>query len=396
MTRPRVLTGNHFMNGDVACAEGALAAGCTFFAGYPITPSSEIAERMARRLPEVGGVYLQMEDELASMAAILGASAGGARAMTATSGPGFSLMLENIGLGVMMELPCVVVNIQRGSPSTGLPTLVGQADVMQARWGSHGDYALIALAPWSPQECFDLTVRAFNLADRYRVPVILLGDEVVGHMVSRVVIPPADAIPHTPRKRPTTRKGEPFLPYQPDPEDLVPPMAHAGEGYRIHMTGLTHDERGYPVITEEAHDRLVRRLVEKIRRNAGDIIAYETDALDDAEMVVVAYGCTARSARRAVHEARRQGIKVGLFRLITVWPFPEERLRALAGQVESFIVAEINLGQIALELERVIHRPVAGVHHPGGQLIPPDRILSCIKEVARHGVRSRGRKASAR
>ncbi len=395
MKRPKVLTGSHFMNGDVACAEGAIAAGCTFFAGYPITPSTEIAERMSRRLPEVGGVFLQMEDELASMAAILGASAAGSRSMTATSGPGFSLMMENLGLGVMMELPCVVVNIQRGAPSTGLPTLVGQSDVMQARWGSHGDYEIIALSPWSPQECFDVTVKAFNLADRYRVPVVILADEVVGHMVSKVVIPPEDEIPYTPRKRPQVREGEPFLPYKPDPEDLVPPMVHAGEGYRIHMTGLTHDERGYPVITGEAHDPLVRRLVDKILLNADNICEYETDALDDAEIVVLSYGCMARSARRAVLEARKKGIKAGLIRLITIWPFPEKVLRELADRVEHFIVAELNLGQIRYELERVIHRDVAGIHHAGGLMIPPQTILETIEEVARHGIRSSGRKASA-
>jgi 2-oxoglutarate ferredoxin oxidoreductase subunit alpha len=238
-----VLTGSHFMHGDHACAEGAIAAGCRFFAGYPITPSTEIAERLARRLPEVGGVFIQMEDELASMAAILGASAAGTRAMTATSGPGFSLMMENIGLGMMLEIPCVVVNVQRGSPSTGLPTLPGQSDVMQARRGSHGDYGVVAYSPWSPQEAFDLTIHAFNVADRYRIPVFLLADEVVGHMVERVVIPSEDQIAIWERKRPSEGPGPDFEPFRVVDEDLVPPMVHAGEGYRIHYTGLTHDER---------------------------------------------------------------------------------------------------------------------------------------------------------
>ncbi|MBI4559512.1 MAG: 2-oxoacid:acceptor oxidoreductase subunit alpha, partial [Candidatus Hydrogenedentes bacterium] len=234
------------MLGDHACAEGALAAGLEFYAGYPITPSTEIAERLAHRLPRVGGKFVQMEDELASIAAVIGASAAGARSFTATSGPGFSLMMENIGLAAMMEMPCVVVDVMRGSPSTGLPTHVGQADVLQARWGSHGDYGIVAYSPASPQECFDLTIRAFNVADEYRIPAFIMMDEVVAHMTERVVIPPAEEIPYTPRKRPRLAPGDNgFKPYLAD-DDLVPPMAYAGEGYGIHCTGLTHDERGYP------------------------------------------------------------------------------------------------------------------------------------------------------
>jgi len=256
---PAVLSGQHFLLGDQACAEGALAAGCRFFAGYPITPSTEITEHLARRLPEVQGIFVQMEDELASMAAIVGASVAGARAMTATSGPGFSLMMENLGLAAMMEVPCVVVNVQRGGPSTGLPTLVGQADVMQARWGSHGDYEIVAYAPASPQECFDLTLKAFNTADRFRIPTLVLADEVVGHMTERVTIPPAEAIPRVERKRPRQGPEENgFLPFRAE-EDLIPPMVHAGEGYRVHFTGLTHDERGYPVTTGPAHHQLSAR-----------------------------------------------------------------------------------------------------------------------------------------
>jgi 2-oxoglutarate ferredoxin oxidoreductase subunit alpha len=252
------------MLGDFACAEGALAAGCRFFAGYPITPSTEVAERMAERLPEVGGIYIQMEDEIASIAAIIGASWAGVKAMTATSGPGFSLMMENIGLAVMFETPIVIVNVQRGAPSTGLPTLVGQGDMMQVRWGSHGHYEIIALVPWSAQECFDLTVRAFNLAERFRVPVFVMTDAEVGHLTEKVVIPPADQIPIVNRKRPTV-PPEKFKTYEPD-EDLVPPMPSAGEGYHVFAESLTHDERGYPVMTGEAHDKLVRRLIEKIKR----------------------------------------------------------------------------------------------------------------------------------
>ncbi len=380
MTNQTVLTGKHFMHGDYACAEGALAAGCNFFAGYPITPSTEVAERLSRRLPEVGGVFIQMEDELASMAAIVGASAAGARAMTATSGPGLSLMMENIGLAVMLETPCVVVDIQRGSPSTGLPTMAGQSDVMQAQWGSHGDYEMVAYAPASPQEIFDLTILAFNVADRFRTPVILLGDEVIGHMMERVVIPPEEEIQLWERKRPHHPPGGNghFKAFLPDENDLVPPMAHAGDGYRVHFTGLTHDERGYPDMNADTHHELVTRLGEKIRRNADEIIRTEELFLDDAEIVVISYGCTARSARRAVAEARQQGIKVGLLRLISVWPFPENLIRDLAGQAKTFIVAEMNLGQIRREVERFSNQPVLGIHHAGGAMIPPEPIFNKI------------------
>ncbi|MFQ5843192.1 MAG: 2-oxoacid:acceptor oxidoreductase subunit alpha, partial [Thermodesulfobacteriota bacterium] len=270
-----VLTGEHYMDGDFACAEGALAAGCRFFAGYPITPSTEVAERFSERIPEVGGIFIQMEDEMASMNAILGASWGGVKSMTSTSGPGFSLMMENIGLGVMMEVPCVVVNVQRGGPSTGLPTMVGQADMMQARWGSHGDYEIIALSPNSPQECFHFTIEAFNLSEKCRVPVLFMMDECVGHMTEKVTIPPPDDIEIYPRRL-THSSPKEYLPYMPD-DDLVPPMIIAGQGYKIHTTGLTHDERGYPVMTAEAQEKLVRRLVDKIRLNADNIIRIEEE-----------------------------------------------------------------------------------------------------------------------
>lgn len=382
MTGRVVLTGKHFMHGDHACAEGAIAAGCRFFAGYPITPSTEIAERLAWRLPEINGSFIQMEDELGSIAAIIGASAAGVRAMTATSGPGLSLMMENLGLAVMMELPCVLVDIQRGSPSTGLPTMAGQSDVMQARWGSHGDFRIIAFAPWSPQEVFDLTVLSFNMADRFRVPVLLMADEVTGHMVERVEIPAADEIPYWPRKRPAHPPNGTFQAFLPDPSDLVPPMAHAGEGYKVHFTGLTHDERGYPAMSAEAHQQLVTRLIDKIQRNADEIIRTEGYFLDDVQILVVSYGCTARSARRAVQEARELGIPAGMLRLISLWPFPEKLVQELAEVAESFIVAEMNLGQMSLEVERVVKRPVKGVFHAGGAMIPPEPILEAIKEVA--------------
>lgn len=382
MSRPAVLTGSHFMNGDHACAEGALAAGCTFFGGYPITPSTEIAERLAERLPEVGGVFIQMEDEMASMASILGASAAGARAMTATSGPGFSLMMENLGLGVMMELPCVIVNVQRGSPSTGLPTLPGQSDIMQARWGSHGDYGIAAYSPWSPQELFDLTVHAFNIADRFRIPVLLMADEVVGHMVERVVIPDPSAIARWDRKRPNGTPRKDFLPFQAKDEDLVPPMAYAGEGYKLHFTGLTHDERGYPDMSAEGHHELVVRLVEKVRRNVDHLLLTETHFMDDAQTVVISFGSTARSALRAVREAREQGIRAGFLRLISIWPFPVEILKKIDQTARAYVIPEMNLGQMITEVERHVKKPVLGVNHAGGAMMPPEPILAAIREVS--------------
>jgi 2-oxoglutarate ferredoxin oxidoreductase subunit alpha len=374
----RTLTGRHFMNGDTACAEGALAVGCSFFAGYPITPSTEIAERLARRLPGVGGRFIQMEDELAAMAAILGASWAGAKAMSATSGPGFSLMMENIGLGMMTEVPCVVVNVQRGGPSTGLPTLVSQADVMQAKWGSHGDYEPIAYAPSSPQEMFDFTVKAFNAAERYRIPVFVLADEVVGHMMERVTIPSAVKVNVVDRKRPPA-PGDGYLPYAPD-KDLVPPMACAGEGYGMHVTGLTHDERGYPTGDPLVHDRLVRRLSRKIQMHANEICEFEKFHTDDADTVVIAYGATARAARHAVLAARERGIRAGLLRLITLWPFPRGVVKELGNTARRFIVAELNLGQMAREVERFTRLPVAWVTHAGGAILPPEPIVRAIIE----------------
>jgi 2-oxoglutarate ferredoxin oxidoreductase subunit alpha len=372
-----ILAGEHFMSGDDACAEGAIAAGCRFFAGYPITPSSEIAERMARRLPQVGGVYLQMEDELASMAAIIGASCGGAKAMTATSGPGFSLMQENIGLAFMTETPCVVVDVQRGGPSTGLPTLLGQADMLQARFGSHGDYAVIAYAPASPQEMFDLTIKAFNMAERFRTPVFVMADELVGHMAENVVIDP-ERIELVVRKRPKMKPGERFLPFEPE-EDLVPPMALAGEGYEIHVTGLTHDERGYPVIDAEVQERTISRMIRKILDNRREIIEYEEVELEDAQVVLVAYGSTASAALRSLKLARAQGIKVGLLRLITPWPFPGEKIDEL--REAQLIVPEVNAGQMAREVERWAKRPVHRVNRLGGEPIHPEEIMRKIEEV---------------
>lgn len=380
MPEDGALCGTFFMNGDVACAEGAISAGCRFFAGYPITPATEVAERMSERLPHVGGIYIQMEDEIASMNAVLGASWAGLKAMTSTSGPGFSLMMENLGLGVMLETPCVLVNIQRAGPSTGLPTMAAQGDMMQARWGSHGSYEIIALVPSSPQEIFDLTITAFNLSERYRVPVLVMSDEAVGHMSEKVVIPRISSKELVSRRRPDGTK-EQYLPYKAD-GDLVPPMAIAGEGYRFHVTGLTHDERGYPVMTAEAQDQLVRRLVDKIRLNKKDIIRYEEVGIEDAEVIVCAYGISARVARFAVQEARDAGIRAGMLRLITVWPFAEDRIRELAQQVKAFVVPEINYGQIVLEVERCAAGKASTllVPHMGGGVHHPQTILKAIKE----------------
>jgi 2-oxoglutarate ferredoxin oxidoreductase subunit alpha len=376
-----VLTGTHYLDGDHAAAEGALAAGCRFFAAYPITPSTEIAERVARRFPRVGGTFLQMEDEMAAMAAVLGGAWGGAKSMTCTSGPGFSLMLENLGLGVMTETPCVLVNVQRGGPSTGLPTMVGQADMMQAKWGSHGDYSIIALVPNSPQEAFDTTIRAFNLSEQYRTPVLVMMDECVGHMTEKVVIPEAGKIEIVPRRY-TSKKPEDYLPYQPD-EDLVPEMACAGTGYRFHTTGLTHDERGYPAMTIEAQDTLVNRLVNKIQHNAMAMQDWEESQLEGAEVIVLSFGITSRVAREAVEQARDEGLKVGEVRLITVWPFPADFIRSLACRVRGFVVPEINLGQIALEVERCAagKAQTVCVPHAGGGVHNPHQILEAIQGV---------------
>ena len=379
--KPAVLTGKHFITGDVACAEGALAAGCRFFAGYPITPATEIAEHMAARLPDVEGTFVQMEDEIAAMAAILGASCAGVKSMTATSGPGFSLIMENLGLGVCTETPCVVVNVQRAGPSTGLPTLGAQGDMMQARWGSHGHYEIIALAPASPQELFYETINAFNLSETYRVPVLVMTDEVTGHLSERVIVPEARSIKLRSRPRPKGRKDR-FKPFLPGPNG-VPPMAIAGEGYGIHVTGLTHDAKGYPVMTAEAHAAMVAHLTDKIQRNIRDIVRTESYRMEDAEIAIVSYGVSARSSLAAVDEARELGIRAGLLRLITVWPFPEDCIRRLSESVRAFVTVEVNLGQIHLEVQRCATglAPAFLVGHAGGTVISPEQIVAMLKDV---------------
>jgi len=377
------MAGTYFYSGDEACAEGAIAAGCRFFAGYPITPATEIAEHLSERMPEIGGTYIQMEDEIASMAAVLGAAWGGKKAMTATSGPGFSLMMENIGLGAMLETPCVVVDIQRAGPSTGLPTMNGQGDMMQARWGSHGVYSIIALSPSSPQELFDLTIRAFNLSEKYRVPVLIMGDEAIGHMYEKVTVPPLEKLQLITRKKPDAA-SENVQPYAVT-EDMIPPMPETGAGHRFHVTGLTHDERGYPVMTAAAQDKLVSRLINKIELNRRDIVQFEEQDIKGAEVVVCSYGISARVASIAIEQARAEGIKVGFFRLITVWPFPEEKIREIAGKIKAFVVPEVNNGQISLEVERASagYAKTILVPHLGGGVHDPAVILEAIRQAAK-------------
>ena len=371
------------MDGDFALAEGALAAGCRYFGGYPITPSTETAERFSERIPYVGGVFIQMEDELGSIASLIGAVWGGKKAMTVTSGPGFSLMMENIGLACMMETPLVIANVQRGGPSTGLPTLTGQQDMMQARWGSHGDYEIIALSPDSPQECFDLTIEAFNLSEIYRVPVFVMTDECIGHMHEKVVIPPAEEIELVERKWYKGPKNK-YLPYKND-TDGIPFMVKVGDGYRFHTTGLTRDERGYPLLNAECQATCVSHLIDKIKDNADKIIHLEETDIDNAEILVMSYGITSRVSIKAVQEAKKAGIKVGTMQLKTVWPFPEKRIKELAGKVKAIVFPEINAGQVVLEAERVVGDKceVVSVPHYGGWVHDPKVILNAIKEAAK-------------
>jgi 2-oxoglutarate ferredoxin oxidoreductase subunit alpha len=362
--------------------EGAIAAGARFFAGYPITPSSEIAEGLAGRLPKLGGKFIQMEDEIGAMAAVIGASLAGLKSITATSGPGFSLKMENIGFACMTEIPCVVVNVMRGGPSTGLPTSPGQADVMQARWGTHGDHPTIALAPASVREIFDATVLSFNFAERFRTPVILLMDEIVGHMREKMEIPDPSEIEIVNRKKPSG-PPERYLPYENDPSD-IPAMANFGEGYRYHVTGLNHDERGYPTSKAPVVAVQETRLLRKIERYKSDIIRYEMIDLEDAEVAVFAFGSTGRSAKLAVREAQEMGIRAGLFRPLTLWPFPEEEIEGLARQVKWIVVAEMNLGQMVYEVERCSRgrAEIARVNRADGEPITPEQIREKIREVA--------------
>lgn len=368
-----------FVQGNEACAKGAIKAGCRFFAGYPITPSTEVAENLAKDLPTVGGSFVQMEDEIASAGAIIGGSWGGSKSMTATSGPGFSLMQENIGYAFITETPIVIVNVQRGSPSTGQPTMAAQADMMQARWGSHGDYEPIALAPSSVQEFFDFTIKAFNLAEEYRTPVFVMADEVIGHMREKIVID--DNIEIVPRTMPN--KEENYLPFK-NVENGTNPMPSFGEGFNIHVTGLTHDERGYPdTNSPETHTELVQRLCDKILNNKDKICSVVSEGCEDADIVVVSYGAPVRSVITAVKKAQEEGKKVGYIKIDTPWPFPDEQIAELVGDASDVIVVEMNLGQMYYEVDRVLDSKV-NTHLIGiiGGLLPtPDEILSKIEEI---------------
>ncbi|HOU31900.1 MAG TPA: 2-oxoacid:acceptor oxidoreductase subunit alpha [Synergistaceae bacterium] len=372
-----------FWQGNMALAQGAIAAGCRFFGGYPITPSTEIAEVCAEELPKLGGKFIQMEDEIGGIAAAIGASIAGYKAMTGTSGPGFSLKQENLGLAYMAEIPLVVVDVMRGGPSTGLPTMVSQQDVMQARWGSHGDHGTIAYAPSSVQECYELAIDAFNMAERFRQPVLIMSDEVVGHMREKVVIPEPGSYMLVDRKRPHATPDA-FVPYKADEADDIPPMASFGDGYRWHVTGLTHNDWGFPTNNHGDIEKKMLRLMRKIDRFRDDIVKYETEAVEDAKVLVVAYGSPARSALRAVRQAREKGIKAGFFRPITLWPFPDKEVGALAAKAHSVLVPELNCGQMVLEVERAVagRARVLGQSLVNGELFKPSAILAKIEEVA--------------
>jgi len=369
------------MQGNEACVEGAITAGMKFYAGYPITPSTEIAEISAERLPKIGGKFIQMEDEIAGIAAAIGASLTGLKTMTATSGPGFSLKQENIGYAAIAEIPIVIVDVQRGGPSTGQPTSPAQGDMMQAKWGTHGDHPVIALCPSSVKETFDLTIRSFNLAEKYRMPVLLMMDEVVGHMREKIEIPESSEIEIVDRKRPTCSSEE-YLPFKPE-ANLVPLMADFGTGYRYHVTGLIHDETGFPTNSTQVADSLIRRLVDKVEVNKDDIITWEEENTEDAEILIFAYGCVARAAKTAIKMLREKGMKVGLFRPITVWPFPEERLIELSKSVKAIIAPEMNLGQMVLEVERLCnkHTKIERLNKVNGEIIYPEEIIAKIEEV---------------
>jgi 2-oxoglutarate/2-oxoacid ferredoxin oxidoreductase subunit alpha len=367
-----------FVQGDDACAYGAVLAGCNFFGGYPITPATEVAERMAEILPLIGGCYIQMEDEIASMGAIIGASWTGAKTMTSTSGPGFSLMQENLGYAIMTETPCVVVNVQRSGPSTGQPTMGAYGDMMQARWGTHGDHEIIMLCPASVQEALDLTIIAFNLSEQFRTPVLLFIDGELGHMRERLVIPAEDEYTLVERKYATQREG--YLPFATD-ESLVPSFAPFGSGFRTYVTGLTHNAQGLPSASSAAiHDQLVRRLAAKINNNADTITRYETFSTDDCEIAFIAYGITARTCRDVVAEGRRRGIKVGMLRLISIWPFPELIVAQLAAQVRAILVPEMNLGQIVHPIREAVagRCPVTLLARIGGELHSPEELLEAL------------------
>ena len=380
-TQGLLAPGSYFMMGNFACVEAALMAGCRFYAGYPITPSSEIFERSCSRFPQAGGQAIEMEDEIASMAALIGASYAGAKVMTATSGPGFSLMLENISLAYIMEAPCVVVNVQRSGPCTGIPTLVGQGDMLQAKWGS-GDIEAIAYCPSSVQEFFDLTIQAFNTAERFRTPVFVMADQVVGMMSERLRVPPLEEVEIVERQVATPHRSAALheLPFDYSKDFL--PMQIAGTGCRVNIESLTHDPRGYPSNEQSTSQKMIDHLLGKIRNHASEIWKWEEVFLEDAEVAVVAYGSTARSALAAVKKARSMGIKAGLFRLITVWPFPEKMIQSLSTKVNTIIVPEVNYGQVVHSVRENAECPVSGVNCAPGTMLDPRSIVDALELTA--------------
>jgi 2-oxoglutarate ferredoxin oxidoreductase subunit alpha len=369
------------MQGNEACVEGAIAAGMRFYAGYPITPSTEIAELSAEKLPKIGGKFIQMEDEIAGISAVIGASIAGEKVMTATSGPGFSLKQEGLGYAVITEAPCVIVNVQRGGPSTGLPTAPAQGEIMQARWGTHGDHSIIALYPWSVKEIYNTTIKAFNLAEKYRTPVILLMDEVIAHMREKIEIPNNTELEVYNRKKPTC-SPENYKPYEVKEGDLVPEMAGFGEGYRFHVTGLVHSESGFPSGNEKVAETLINRLINKIEDNKDDIVEVSEYLTEDSDIAIVAFGATARSAKSAVDTLREDGINAGLFRPITIWPLAEKELLELSKKVKRIVVVEMNMGQYYLEVDRIAGKftKVEKYGRLNGELITPEEIISFVKE----------------
>lgn len=366
--------GKHFMSGNIACAEGALAAGCKFYAGYPITPSSEIMEHMSVRLPEVNGAFIQMEDEIGSISAMIGASWAGAKAMTATSGPGFSLMLEGVGYALMTETPCLIVDVQRAGPATGQATRPGQGDIMQARWGAHGDHRIIGLSPWSVQEMYDLTIEAFNYSEKYRVPVIFLADEVIGHLKESLSINPEIKV----LDRIQTGQEPPFGTQS---EDGVPPMPKFGQGAKLLVTGSTHNELGFRKVSDpNVHEKLVKRLCAKIDNHTDEIVRTESYFTENCEHLLISFGSSARSAYAAMQRAREEGIKAGLFRFITIWPFAEKQLKQAAKSCKTVLVPEMNRGQLVHEIEKCLcDKKVMSLPKTRGEAIYPEEIYQALK-----------------
>ena len=381
MTAKRPLGRQLLLQGNEAIVEGALAAGCRFFAGYPITPATEISEVMSYRLPAVGGTFIQMEDEIASLGAVIGASLTGVKSMTATSGPGFSLMQENLGYACVAEIPCVIVDVMRGGPSTGLPTNVSQGDVMQARWGTHGDHPIIVIAASTTQDCFSLTLRAFNLSEKYRTPVILLADEVVAHTREKISLPHPEQVEVIDRIRPNMPPDW-YIPFE-DNSRGVPPMSVFGDGYRYHVTGLIHDVRGFPTQRQDEITAFMNRIFRKINQHFFDIQQVQEEMTEDAEMLVIAYGSVARSARRAVREARERGVKAGLVQLITLWPFPRQIVEPLLRRVRVALVPELNMGQMSREIKRINQGAtrIETLNRIDGLLITPNEILTRLLRI---------------